>query len=1044
MKRKGIISCLIAASVAVSNLGMLHALASITEPDIAYNEQTGFVTVSGTASQNADITLCVLENCNSWGNASKIGDGRKEELVRFFDQTKSDASGNYSFAWKIGNKGEYPIRLVDTATGEVYNGKISLAPDDITFTDLRFYSGDTRLGTLASGSITSSINADIDYGKVLNATLVSAVYDKSGKLIDVGVDEGKNLTGKSNKLTASVTVPFENNGVVLKTFLWDSLSNMMSLFETSYLSKDELETEVEDGLSSLGMFDFEEPLTVAEHNGNYYINSRSTNLFVPANSQSEVTEHIKTADRDKAIEAVNNMKIVVPKLTDSAFRCSFRVKKSSLDDLKFDFRTSAYSQGNGYASGYSQDVNLVDFNSSSKIMANGKEIANYDTDEWYEVEFKLNSDENKGYLSVIDENGNSAVTALNFNYPDVSKSAQFVAIVVKTNAPQSALVDDIKVNYYDDFEAPAHPYVLMSGDRQAEIKELNKTDATMQRYIKKILNDANSYLNQPAATYQPDANGYILTVARRVLLRTRLLGFAYAVTGETKYAQRCYNELASAATFPTWNSGDQCLCTGELLQAFAMGYDWIYDWMTEAQRETLRSAMIEKGIEPVKELYDDNVYWAFGQSNINNWNLVCNSGVGMACMAIIKDLEGKDKGLCREMMNRTRENIIEKGFTLYGPDGGWEEGTTYWNYATNGAAYYMSTLENFEGNLYGIDKMPGMAKTAYFPIAMRGSSGRAFNFSDSDIGIAPYTMNYFANLYKDANIGGWRKALIDTGYDYPHVEDALWYEPEYCADFDFYDMPIAKNYSFAGTETATLRSGWKTTDTFVGLHAGYNAASHGHLDIGTFVADFGGFRFFDDLGPDPGVGYMDFLNYNLRAEGHNTLVIGNNNKFDQRTNAAGKITAFEANGNNPYIVADITNAYTGATSIKRGIMLDNNSGAVILHDEIALSAAKDVYWFAHTSADISIAQGSKSAILTLDGKRLYVEILSDGTFESRDAAPFNSKYTGTVDNSAYKKLSVQRNMKNGTITIGMKLLEDGENNYGFTSPGALSSWRDMK
>lgn len=52
----------------------------------------------------------------------------------------------------------------------------------------------------------------------------------------------------------------------------------------------------------------------------------------------------------------------------------------------------------------------------------------------------------------------------------------------------------------------------------------------------------------------------------------------------------------------------------------------------------------------------------------------------------------------------------------------------------------------------------------------------------------------------------------------------------------------------------TMRSSWNPESSFVGIHAGDNQASHGDLDIGTFVIDALGERWAIDLGMD---------NYNL-------------------------------------------------------------------------------------------------------------------------------------------------------------------------------------
>lgn len=87
-----------------------------------------------------------------------------------------------------------------------------------------------------------------------------------------------------------------------------------------------------------------------------------------------------------------------------------------------------------------------------------------------------------------------------------------------------------------------------------------------------------------------------------MLGRVYSLGLVYQVTGEEKYAARAWSELEAAAAFTDWNP-DHFLDTAEMTHAFAIGYDWLYDYLTEEQRQLLRRAILELGLHPALETY---------------------------------------------------------------------------------------------------------------------------------------------------------------------------------------------------------------------------------------------------------------------------------------------------------------------------------------------------------------------------------------------------------------------------------------------------------
>jgi hypothetical protein len=275
--------------------------------------------------------------------------------------------------------------------------------------------------------------------------------------------------------------------------------------------------------------------------------------------------------------------------------------------------------------------------------------------------------------------------------------------------------------------------------------------------------------------------------------------------------------------------------------------------------------------------------------------------------------------------------------------------------------------------------------------------------------------------------------------------ELLWYLP---SDPDSISrLPLDKYFRHA--ETVTLQGDWKNRDaTYVGFKAGSNRASHGHLDLGSFVLDQGGERWGIDLGSDdynlPGYfGKGRWNYYRLRAEGHNTLVFGPDQSGapDQNVKADTHIIRFESKPARAFAIADLTAAYTNnAKSVRRGVALLGRTN-VLVEDEIRADAPAKLYWFFHTPAAIQL--DGRSATLTLKKKRLYVRILSpfDAVFTTMKAEPLPTSPhpAGQATNRGISKLAIRMQIaKTARIAVLFTPDVQGAKSDGLAIP--LSEW----
>lgn len=540
----------------------------------------------------------------------------------------------------------------------------------------------------------------------------------------------------------------------------------------------------------------------------------------------------------------------------------------------------------------------------------------------------------------------------------------------------------------------AHPRILVSKARLDELKTACKTDPTLSAWYARVKASADALAASTTYPSYDDADELRLSSAGTVQSNIVLCAFAYCMEGDAKYANRVYGEIQNAAAWPDWNP-KHFLDTSAIIGGYAVAYDWLYDVWTEEQKELIRSKMIAYGLSEAQNAYNGvgvSDWWA---TTDNNWSMVCNGGVAMGALAIGD--EAAYETLCGSLLE-TGLRRIEKNLAHFAPDGAWYEGPGYWNYTVEYLSMYFSSLLSATGTDYGYLDAPGLSKTGYFPIGMTGLSN-TFNLHDAgESKISAPELFFLGSQYHDPTIASYRYYQLTSQNFTPEVKDILWYDPAMIRAISGLDT----DFKFRDIEAATFRSSYFQPDSvYAGIHGGLNGINHGQIDAGNFIYEAQGVRWAVDLGGDNYNLYNYFNNsntgknrwayYRNRGEGHNTVILNPGLTADQPLNQTAVLDSFSSTeqfGISTVNMQPIYGDYTA--SARRGMWLDKQVGGLLVQDELQFNQAggNNLYWFMHTRASAELAADGKSAILTQNGKRLWVGILDDThTFTVEDAVP---------------------------------------------------------
>jgi Heparinase II/III-like protein len=575
--------------------------------------------------------------------------------------------------------------------------------------------------------------------------------------------------------------------------------------------------------------------------------------------------------------------------------------------------------------------------------------------------------------------------------------------------------------------SPARPRLMANSAAIERVKEAIAKDKTGrgEKLLRKMLEAADAIVAQPQI--KPEsvpadpalrATTDILAVARAALQSVQMLGMAHLMTATDTYLAAARRDLATICGFVVWHGKDHFIDAAEMTHAAAIGYDWLFNHLSDDEKRTIAAAIIEKGLKPgLADLTGaPNPPWPYRQSN---WNIVGNGGLMIGALALAEFDRAKaiDPDTTRLIFELCRKSV-RIGFSGYSPQGGWDEGPGYWTYATEYAAYLISALETALGSDFGLAASPGLRDAGLFRLYAEGPAGDdsgggrlLFNYSDSpETRSGSWVVRWLARRF-DVPVYNW----IAFQKTKATAMDLLWFSPD-PPDPGAAHIPLDRR--FDGTGVAVLRGHWmedatqwlpkvqptgsdvEAGITYLAVRGGPNTYNnhHGHLDLGSFVLDANRVRWATDLPPNDSApdgckndylldGYFDltpggprFTYYRTGTAGHNTLLVNNRN---QQLEIEAPFKAFHSTRELAIAVLDLTAAYADVNAAARGFAMVDRRHVVIV-DEFTPTRQADVVWQMHTRATVAL-QGRSATLTQKDTngavQDFFLQILSDGATE---------------------------------------------------------------
>jgi hypothetical protein len=529
--------------------------------------------------------------------------------------------------------------------------------------------------------------------------------------------------------------------------------------------------------------------------------------------------------------------------------------------------------------------------------------------------------------------------------------------------------------------AAGHPRLLLLKGEENKIRQTLASDPALNKIHEAIVSECNKLITTPVLE-RVLTGRRLLSVSREAIRRVFYLSYAQRLTNDKRYGVRAEQEMIHLAGFSDWNPS-HFLDVAEMTLAMAIGYDWLFDQLSENSKMLIKNAIIKKGIEPsFNPSYNS---WLKAK---HNWNQVCNAGISFGAIAVYEDYADS----AQIVLNRAIASL-PLVMDMYEPDGAYPEGYGYWGYGTSFNVLFIDAFEKFKKANFDFSKTPGFLKTAGYMEHMTGPAGLCFNYSDAGTkGALQPAMFWFANKLNDHSLLAQEKEFLDKGTSSTLTGERLlpalliWMMGKSTRD-----IVTPNKLMWAGrgvNPIALMRSSWTDPDAiYVGLKCGSPSVNHAHMDAGSFVLDALGERWASDFGSQD---YNSLESKGVQLWGmqqnsqrwtifrynnltHNTLSF--NDQY-QRVSGSAPLTSFSTKPSFMNATTDLSTIYDGqVASAQRGIALMDNKYVCVRDEMKALPAGGKIRWTLLTPASVSFSDAS-TIILTKGSKKLVMKIVS--------------------------------------------------------------------
>lgn len=520
-------------------------------------------------------------------------------------------------------------------------------------------------------------------------------------------------------------------------------------------------------------------------------------------------------------------------------------------------------------------------------------------------------------------------------------------------------------------EEPTHPWLLFD---HADIIELRKNvqSGWMAEAFFVMQREADGFMDMPTEPYGLQGK----TSGRRLNAYVSTLALTGLLTEDDRYCKKAVEILLASARdsdVDDYVELNHHLSVGDGAHAYAMGYDWVWQFMKEEQRELIRSEMREFGTWLYDHSMEGRGYGDYNSTqNLScNHNTVMHGGLGLCALALGDEPYWVD-----------RAKMFVQAYLDYSKDttGYNYEGVGYYAYGSWGAVPFGVALKRAaHGDIFkDVPSLPLVPNYILRQMVPMGDELVSMNDSNDRLGSSGgfmYLLSRFQDrvglwawlkLYGkegDGNYGAHSTGYTGDGASIPYVllfaDPSL--EPLHPEDAD---IPL---HTFFERGSASFRSGWGELDAMATFTCGYDRhRGHNQRDENSFTFFARGERLSIDPGYNP-----------VSTRCHNSILIdGAGQDSDEgEYDVQGKTESVQEFDSAWATTGNAVDAYPEALQVERArrqfLFVNAKVPYLVIADDVALedSETATLTWLMHTDRSNKIGIDKRKNTAYIKGAR---------------------------------------------------------------------------
>jgi hypothetical protein len=410
------------------------------------------------------------------------------------------------------------------------------------------------------------------------------------------------------------------------------------------------------------------------------------------------------------------------------------------------------------------------------------------------------------------------------------------------------------------------------------------------------------------------------------------MSFMYAMTEDTAYADAAKRWMLSISGWNEWEPADTFgLIASVFARAFAFGYDILYDYLSESERETIRDAMVSN-ISPVYSRIQAAHHWTI------NLQAVSTGGVGLAGLALEGDYDGATDWInCAEANAKDILNYVDR-------DGGWYEGPGYALASLSALVPFLDAYKRVKGvDLFDNDFL---RNHAYYYIYLLYDGQHLMPFEDYEVAqgwdIDEADRGSFLYRLASEYDDGYAQTLADTFASQVGMHTFIW-KNQNVVPAPYTDLPLSRHFRDLGY--VIFRTGWGSGDLVFAFKSG-TSEGHAHPSQNEFGIYYRG----KPLTCGPGCTYGQPED---NTWSHNCILVNGDGQGQEPDEARemgiwGQILAFEIQ--EPYymyVLGDASAPYSGKLDWLRHIVFIKNPNYFVMYDKVEAPSDSQFEWLLH-------------------------------------------------------------------------------------------------